>query len=572
MRYYLNSNTNQIYSALSNNAITSFANTLEKLQSKTFGFMSENFVFITKGLVSEELRHWKTDDVFFPVALEVDFSAAENIPAYLVVMEENGVVLKDELTNLKEAPENTVAAFVCGEIPIAYLSAIIFENEENKVRFRKPSTDLWFPEELYKVVGEDIPAAEPSLTTEMVAELSSAADSLLSDDEKSEVTSIVNKRNRFKTIAYFTLRETANWQMDNLRSNVDFYVIDLLDKHEGTEGAFYKAFAEYLTTCHSTNDKIPAIEEIAEKDSLLLTADKDNVDKQLLQKIFRWLYSFNKEQITIDRECIDTIKELLLKDIADTKIAALFDVIKEFLTSTYMNPDKALAKLDGHPMFKALMKFLDSSDNDAFMNKGCEGLNQYERRYAYMMFAALKGMTFVEREWKSNVNLEHRLEELALTRFPHAKMISSVPASENLVFCSTGEVLYGIKFACSYWMGKKASLDVLTGIGNEDKLLALYELVSNAKDKTIKIEKLDCFDAPCVITINAGEFSKELTANNLDELKKLIKDTKLVAEIGKKVKTKVDLAAFLKKYVLNDTWYSSVFEKYCIEIQRICRG
>ena len=170
MRYYLSSNTNQIYSALTNNAITSFANTLEKLQSKTFSFMSENFIFLTKGLVSEELRHWKTDDVFFPVSLEVDFSAADNVPAYLIVMEENGAVLQNELTNLKEAPENTVAAFVCGEIPIAYLSAIYFENDENKVRFRKPSTDLWFPEELYKVVNEEVVTGEPSLNAEAVAE------------------------------------------------------------------------------------------------------------------------------------------------------------------------------------------------------------------------------------------------------------------------------------------------------------------------------------------------------------------------------------------------------------------
>lgn len=570
MRYYLSSNTNQIYSALTNNAITSFANTLEKLQSKTFSFMSENFIFLTTGLVSEELRHWKTDDVFFPVSLEVDFSAAENIPAYLVVMEENGAVLQNELSNLKEAPENTVAAFVCGEIPIAYLSAIYFENEENKVRFRKPSTDLWFPEELYKVVNEEVTTAEPSLTAELVAELSSVADTLLSDEEKVEVASVINKRNRYKTIAYFALRETANWQMDNLKTNVDAYIIDLLDKHEGVEGALYKAFAEYLAERHNSDEKISTIEGIEEKDTLLLSADKGNVDKLLLQKVFRWFYSFDKEQITIDRESIDTIRDLIAKDVEDPKILALFDVIKEFLTSTYMNPDKALAKLDGHPMFKALMKFLDSSDNDAFMNRGCEGLNQYERRYAYMMFAALKGMTFVEREWKSNVNLEHRLEELALSRFPHAKMISSVPTTEQLVFCSTGELLYGIKFNCSYWMGKQSTLAVLTNEENADKLMSFYTLV--AKDKNIKLEKLDCFETPCVVTITAGDFCKEIKANNLDELKKVIKDTKLATEVSKKVKTTVDLSAFLKKYVLNDAWYSTVFEKYCIEIQRICRG
>jgi len=569
MRYYLNSNTNQVYSALSNNAITSFASTIEKLQSKSFSFMSENFIFLTTGLVSEELRRWKTDDIFFPVALELDFSAAENIPAILVVMEESGPILQSEMTNLKDAPENTIGAFVCGEIPAVYLSGIVFENEENRVRFRKPSTDLWFPEKLYKVVSEEMDPADPVLTSELVAEMSVAVDGMLTDTEKAEIVSIVNKRNRHKAIAYFALRETANWQMDDLKSNMDFFAIDMLDKHTGAEGALYQAFAAYLNDCRTGDARVPAIEDIVEKDTLLLCPSKDNTDVLLLQKVFRWFYTFNKDTITIDRECVDTIKGLLLADATDPAIESLFDTIKEFLTSTYMNPDKALAKLNGHPVFKALMKFLDSSDNDAFMNRGCEGLTQYERRYAYMMFAALKGMNFVEREWKSNVNLEHRLEELALSRFPHTKMISAVPATESLVFCSAEEPLYGIQFTCSYWMGKQSTLDVLVKAENEEKLMVLYSLV--AKDKSFKMTKLDCFETPCVITIAVGNFVKELTANNADELKKIIKDSKLANEIIKKAKTKVDLAAFLKKYVLDDCWYSSVFEKYCVDIQKLCR-
>lgn len=570
MRFYLNSNTNQIYSALTNNAVTSFATTTEKLRSRTFSFMSENYIFLTKGLVPEELRRWKTDDVFFPVTLEMDFSAADKIPAYLVVMEESGAVLQDEMTNLKDAPDNTIGAFICGEIPAAYLSGIFFENEENQVRFRKPSTDLWFPEELYKIIGEEIPAAEPSLTAELVAEWSGAVDARLTDEEKEKVAAIVNQRNRYKAIAYFALRETANWQMDDLKSNVDLYIVDLLDKHAGTDGALYKALAAHLEACRATDERVPTIDGIIEKDTILLPADKDNIDTRLLPRVLRWFYTFDKEQNTVDRECIDTIRELVLAEKKEPEAEALFDVIKEFLTSTYMNPEKALAKLKGHPVFKALMKFLDSSDNDAFMNRGCEDLTQYERRYAYMMFAALKGMTFVEREWKSNVNLEHRLEELALNRFPDGKMISSVPASDELVFCVSGEHLYGIQLTCSYWMGKQSTLEVLAKPENEDKLMALYTLLS--KDKSLKISKLDCFETPCVVTVAAGEFHKELKANNMDELKKILKDTKLANEIGKKVKTKVDLAAFLKKYVLNDVWYSTAFEKHCIDIQQLCRS
>lgn len=567
MKFYLHANTDQVYSALTNNAITSFANTIENLQHKTLSFMSDNFIFLSKTFLPAAYRQWKTDDVYFPVALELDFSGIDVVPGLAVTVADGTATVAENISNLKEAPENMVGAFVCGEIPFAFVSAIIFENEENQVRFRKPSPDLWFPEELYKLAGAD--STEPVIfSLDDVILLSQTADERLSDEDKAKVAALVNKRNRYKGLFYFAARETGDWQTDNIKSNLDAYLVKTLDGKAGENGVLFKAVSEELRALKDAGHDVPAFAEIQEVDDILLKADaQTSLDKKLLEVVIKMYYGFGKDEISASRDSVESIRQQVLAESDYGDGNAMFDVIAAFLQSSDMNPQKALEKLDGHPVCKALMKFLDSSDNDAFMRYGCEDLNQYERRYAYMMFGALKGMRFVEREQKSNVALEHRLEELAVKKFPCDLMISSVPAY-------TGEhATYGIDIRCTYWMGKSATLAVLSDAANMDKVKAVYELV--AKDKAFKVEKLECFETPCTIILCAGMGDADAIqaeVNTVDELKKLIKDSKLVNAYIKKHTMSVQYDLFLKKYIQNDKWYTAVFDKYYLEIQQLCRA
>ena len=187
-----------------------------------------------------------------------------------------------------------------------------------------------------------------------------------------------------------------------------------------------------------------------------------------------------------------------------------------------------------------------------------------------MMFAALKGMRFVEREWKSNFALEQRLEELAVSKFSNAMMISSIPSVDDVKLCSENKSVYGLNFVCSYWMGRESTLDILTKPENTDKLQRFYDFIS--ADKTLKMEKLECFESPCVITVTCGDYSEQISVTNIEELKKEIKNAKWISAINKAVPKRTALDIFLKKYVLNNVWYTAVFEKYAEEIQNICRG
>lgn len=566
MKLYLHANTDQVYSALTNNAITSFANTIENLQHKTLSFMSDNFIFLSKTVLPAALRQWKTDDVYFPVTLELDFSGVTNVPGLAVTVVDGAVTVADTISNLKEAPEDMIGAFVCGEIPFAFVSAIIFENEENQVRFRKPSPDLWFPEELYKLAGAD--CSDTAISIDDIMALSQKVEERLSDEDKTKVAALVNKRNRYKGLCYFAIRETGDWQNDNLKSNFDAYLVKMLDGKRGEDGVFFKAVSEKLLALKNAGHDVPEFSEIQEVDEILLKADaQTSLDKKLLETMVRMYYGFGKDEIAASRDSIEIIRQQTLADADYGDGNAMFDVIAAFLQSSDMNPQKALDKLDGHPVCKALMKFLDSSDNDAFMRYGCEDLNQYERRYAYMMFGALKGMRFVEREQKSNIALEHRLEELATQRFHSDLMISAVPAY-------AGEhATYGIDISCAYWMGKNATQAILSDAANVDKVKAVYELV--AKDKAFKVEKMECFESPCTIILCAGmgdAAAIQIEVNTVDELKKVIKDTKLVNAYIKKHPMSVQYDLFLKKYIQNDKWYSAFFDKYYLDIQQLCRN
>ena len=565
MKLYLNANTDQIYSALTNNSITSYANTIENLQHKTLGFMSDNFIFLSKTILPSSYRQWKTDDIYFPVTAELDFSGVENVPCYTVSVVDGKATVAEAVSNLKDASEDIIGAFVCGEIPFAFISAIIFENEENQLRFRKPSPDLWFPEELYRLM--DTEESEPNVSLEDILEVSEKVDALISDEDKANISSAVNRRNRYKGLCYFALRETNDWTTDNFKSNIDAYIVDTFDDKQGEDGVLYKAINEKLAALKERGYDVPSFAEAQEIDDVLLKASlQSSLDKKILEVVIRTYYGFGKDEIAVSRESVDDIRKAVLAEGEYPDGSYVFDVISEFLHSSDMNPQKALDKLAGHPVCKALMKFLDSSDNDSFMRYGCEDLNQFERRYAYMMFGALKGMRFVEREFKSNIALEHRLEELAIKKFPCELMISSVPAYAG------DHATYGIDVNCTYWLGQSATLTILSQKENIDMVKEVYELV--ASDKSFKLEKLECLEKPCTIILCDGEDDNnaiKIVAKTVDELKKIIKDTKKVTEYIKKHPMAVQYDLFLQKYLMNEVWYSALFAKYYEDIQRICR-
>ena len=568
MKYYIHCNTDQAYAALTNNSITSYINTPESLRRKTLSFLTDDFIFLSQSVLPLDVRAIETDSIYYPITLEVEIPADSNIPAYLVNNDE-AYTLSTERTNLAST-ESAVGAFVCGEIPIGYLSGIIFDNEENKERFRKPSPDLWFPEDLYKIAEANESEEVTRLTLENVVSLSAQVDALLSDDEKALVRSIVTKRLRYKAALYFALRETNDWRMGDVRTNVDRFVMSTLDA--GNEDKpLTTLYANYLESKRAEDPRLPSFDAITEDDAILLGAP-NTLDYKLFEITARQFVDMPCNVTRIGREFISEIRDAILStQLSDSEVAEtemILSTIEEFLTSSVMNPEKALAKLGSHSTAKAIMKFLDSSDNDEFMRCGCEDLNQYEVRYAYILFGLLKGMSGVDRSTKENRSLNARITALAMQKFQSDLVISDSVDLTN----SEATSVYGIIPFASYYMGKESSIKYLADSEHVSALTELYYFLAKQKPAIFK-ESLECFEAPCVISIScANSVLQQIPCKSTDDLAKVLKDKKLLTNLDKMIPRKVMLDVFLKKYIMNDRWYSEIFEKYNDVIQSICRG
>ena len=567
MKFYIHCNTDQAYSALSNNSITSYSTTVESLRRKTFSFLTDDFIFISTAFLPVEMRRMETDNIYYPITLEVDFPAEANIPAYII---SNGESLELSSERVGLLTKEIVGAFVCGEIPIGYLTGIIFENEENLERFRKPSPDLWFPNELFRVVDENESNEAPILTLENVVSFSEQVNTLLSADEKDEVRNTVTKRLRYKAALHFALRETTDWRMGDVRTNMDRFIMSTLDSDDETK-PLTTLYSNFLEAKRVEDPRLPSLESISENDSILLSP-KNTLDYNLFAITAELFANLPINITSIGREYVSVIRETVLsKELSENDVKEarnIFAIIEDFLTSSVMNPEKALTQLGTHSTAKSLMKFLDSSDNDEFMRCGCEDLNQYEVRYAYILFGLLKGMGSVDRSMKENRALDARLTALSMKQFQSSLVISELLDSAKLNPTDS----YGIIPIVSYYMGKDSSIAYLSAPEHQDALTELYYYLAKQKPTMIK-ESLECFEAPCVITISCGhEVIQQVQCKSTDDLAKVLKDKKLLAQLDRSIPRRIMLDAFLKKYVMNDRWYTEIFERYNDFIQSICRG
>ncbi len=139
---------NQAYHALISNSIVAKAMMKADFRSDTASFMSENFVYISKYRLSESVAINGISDAYYPIALEVSFEQeSKEIPAILVNVDVDGNASLSEKTTLDSAFEDEacIGAFICGELPITYVSRIMFDSDDKKVSFKKSSLDLWFP-------------------------------------------------------------------------------------------------------------------------------------------------------------------------------------------------------------------------------------------------------------------------------------------------------------------------------------------------------------------------------------------------------------------------------------------
>lgn len=565
-KYYIYCSNNQAYHALINNSIMAKSMMKDDFRSDTVAYLSKDYIFITDKCLSESVKLTGIAETYYSVALEIETENVDSIKAYLVSKNENGSSSIGEMTKLTAYnSEKHIGAFICGEIPIAYLSGIIFDNEQHKQSFNKSSQDLWFPEDL-KRLAESVDIAE-DITIEILKDAAEKVDALLSEDDSKSLEHLVVKRNRIKAALYYAIEATRDWNIGTIRGNIDAELVRCLDK-DGVLTANVKKSFEDL----GNKADVKCEDFLSARDVVFDETSNEDINNKLFNHIISDILLLAPVRSRISEEVFNKICGELMdcaKDEQQDFAAAIMQVTK-FLSSN-MDPDETLRSLGKYDVLRAFMLFLDQQETADFLRRAATKLSQNERRYAYIMYGALNGMSEVEREYKANRHLEYRLEEIIISKYSDVRLISVLPNKDNCIFlkdCKEPEGV-GIIPKLNIWYDCVSSQNVLLSITDEKILEKLYlAMVKAVKDEPISEQDIYSLKTPITITIMEGD---ETLQTFQITRKKDVKDFgKKIEKALKSLKEEFNAEGF-KKYLADEKRYQKFYRKNTDLIQEYCR-
>lgn len=576
-KYYIFCNNNQVYHALAHNSIMCRAFKPGDYGVVSTSFMAENAIFVTQGKVCKELLYLGSSDVYYPTILEIDDGCEEEsdaspIPARKVLMGGDVVSFSENLIPLNQckADDGCIGAFIYGEIPLCYLSRILFLNATDMRNFRKSSPDLWFPQDLFAQIDDG--EADGHLSKEILSFVSSEADNLLTPESIISIQQSVVARDKEKAAYYHLIEATEDWNCNGIKTNVDGTLIRLLDRgghilEDVAKTAAYwvsnknsacdtgSFFAQYDNVLEADKETPQKIVFTAVKESLLKPSESTFVDQEAFH--------------SIACQCVDALPT---EEKGRGAIISGLKAIEDYVYShTEFDREVTLSKLESYPVMQALFSFLDQSSDIDSLKKVCSRLPQEERRYAYMMFGWYHGMASVDGAMKSNRQLERRLSDIVVSQFPNDGMVSSTGGSQEFCHAAKEEPssAYGITPNFSVWYDCESSLELLLKKAQEEQLEHICKKIF-PKKPAVDFYKLD---APIVITIQTAqnelrfELSKEADTDSvLSSIKK-----KIPAFFKKGLS--FDAESF-RKYLSeskNRQSYQRYFTKHSDEIQELCR-
>lgn len=563
-KYYIYCNSNQVYHALIHNSVMSKSLTRDDFRASTLSFEAEYAIFVTHEKLPVELVNVGATDVYYPVVLEIEVADdATEIPARFVIRNEEGISVSEELSTLAKYADTDkcVGAFVYGELPICILTGVLFANEQEMVSFSKSSPDLWFPREMFALFVDD--EEKSLLTKEEVDLISKKADEYLTEEAAASIRKTVTIRNKAKAALYYMVDATADWSFGNVKTNVDGTLIRYLDDSTlALKQSTENAAADLLQ-----KDPDFKIESLFESVDEVLDKTEDNTQKTLYGIIKQSLCMMSSMQ-RIDKEVFNQIAISCIDAIATEEKALVIKGLQSIDNYVYarseMDPDKVLSDLDGMPVLKAFMFFLDQQQNIDFLRNASKKLSQHERRYAYMMFGWYHGMPEVEGTMKSNRALESRLFGIVAVRCNDDAVLSAeVKGSEAF----RTDASYGIVPALAYWYGCESSHKLLMEHATEKQLEDIYILM---KDATIPAEELYKLSEPIIITVSFGGKEQRFELVQTEGIDGTLKEIKRsVAKIAKNNK-RFDAETF-RKFFADPKRYQKFFKKHSEKIQALCR-
>lgn len=551
-RFFVYCNANQAYEALTYNDIMCSSMKGNSFRVATLSFLSNSFVFLSGEKINEAGRNYgiSEQDNQYPVVFQISGTENYNISARFLTINESGnyEISKDFLPLSSYCDiDNCIGAFVYGYIPFSLVSKVIFENEENKNRFHKSGSELWFPTDKFTEWDSPEFAYIPkrSINTSSLREISINLDKEI-EQKKVHLDYLVQLRAHVKTAAYLAIEATEKWKIGKLETNVDSAIIHKMDNQNKT----------LMSAAVNKLDEIADVLTLANPEAFesidRALDDESSVDFYLLKTI---LSEIADNSFKLDKETLIKIKEKIDSPEAGISMldaescSMLFDSICTFANARIGKSEQMLSATKDEVILYALALCYKNKGKIDLVKLETAEMTQDVRRYAYIISGLAANMASISGDKKSDAVLEKRLSDIVSTTY-----IDDDGILISLREDQCNEI--GITPHIRLNVTSEEFKDHLIETAPPESLKALYE--SEMKD-LISEKDISSFKNPIVIMMDG----KNYTITDFNEADKFIKDFN-----KKKNKRKLEFNRdlFISKVLENhefDNEINSIYEKFC---------
>lgn len=422
MKLYFYSSSNAVRDMLSLNMIGCYA-LAQKERAKTIGYLSNTSLFLThKKLKPEGMNYGLDSDATFGesavvVELTITDEIAKDIP--VVLINESKKAMTPKAGNLSAYNEKkTIGVFWKGFIPMSFVSAIYFENRESMLDFYRPSPDLWYPECLYKTINVD----------EFVEDIDvSKITPIDGDDDIKLVIQVANEYIKDRAILYYLINATAQWKYGKYILNVDPVLAKLLQ----LDTAIVKEL---------TGEDFSSLVVLAPDDVLALNSEAElfKLYVYMLEELKKASITTVLDEIYFDAFCTSLSQRLVEAGLSDKSIdycKKMENFIREGVLTSSDEYEKTLDKLRYASPYAALALVLKNPHyEDNFMaSLEAYAVPQDIARIAQTFFAAVNGLNFLSGDYKNNLYINRRVEEIAISKLESDNIPKAIYSEENYI-------------------------------------------------------------------------------------------------------------------------------------------
>ena len=558
--FYVYGNSDQMYEMLINNSIYAKRETPVDMQASTAGFLSENFIFASSKELSDEIRTSGCTESFRPCIAEIEFDETSSAPVLAVMKSQDGSLRLDtEWKKVSEVPNDDILGiFIPGEVPISYLKRILFISENDLSNFPRVSDDLWFPVCLFGILANR--PERSSLTLDDIRKVSEEADAFMSEGEADRIFHLVEVRNRRKAAYYYTIEATKSWKEGPVSANIDSYLLSILNDEGG----------RLSEKCRESFQKGVDDKNLS-FDDYCLKKDPVLEDSETLEgKLFRIIIEVMEEQTPVGQNLNDDLFDeigkrymysLSSKEAKDA--AGPLHIVQMFLDESIMDPDEALEKLKNFTFFKAFMLYWFYRNNADYMRNSSVKLDQYGKRYEYIMLGTAGGMEQVDGTEKSRRRIEYALEQRILKEFADEHLISAVNKEENSSFLK--DTLETDTFIPTF-KAESAEKDILKRLENCKDQALLEKFYKKIKSELPKNKDFYNLVKPVEISaVAGGEVIGKYIIRKKSEAKF---GTSKLGKLIKSMQETFDEEAF-RKYVTDKTRFAEIYKKHEADLKEL---